>query len=68
MGHESYAQSKRSTDQALQRRVLIAKWMYLHGFLNVPEFPPGERYVPPHRLEPEEDGGEGAGGGATVGT
>lgn len=37
----------KSDDLNLQRRLLIAKWLYIYGFLTA-DFPPTERFVPPH--------------------
>ena len=46
-GQDAYRNMKASTDPETQRRVLIAKWMYVHGLLN-DQFPPVKRYVPAH--------------------
>lgn len=52
VGHLAYSEMKASTDPHLQRRILIAKWIYIHGFLNI-HFPPTRRYTPAH-FEVEE--------------
>jgi hypothetical protein len=54
VGMELYGELRRSTDLAVQRRVLIAKWMYIQGFLNS-DFPAVERYVPAHLQRELED-------------
>lgn len=55
-GQQAYADLKASTDPQIQRRVLISKWMYVHGFLN-DRFPPVKRYIPSHVLEKLEQNG-----------
>ena len=56
-GQDAYRIMKASTDPETQRRVLIAKWMYVHGILN-DQFPPVKRYVPAHmqqKLDEDKD-------------
>jgi hypothetical protein len=54
VGMELYAELKNSTEPAVQRRVLVAKWVYIQGFLNN-DFPAQERYVPAHLQREVED-------------
>lgn len=44
LGYEPYQMLKKSTNPLIIRKILIAKWLYLKGFLNAP-FPPQERFV-----------------------
>lgn len=41
---------KASNDRVTQHRILIAKWLYVHGFLNN-IFPPEGKFIPFHFLE-----------------
>lgn len=53
-GIEMYSLLKKSDNIELQRKILIAKWLYIQGFLNN-IFPPTERFIPYHLLDEIED-------------
>ena len=42
-------------DPATQRRILLAKWMYIHGLLNCDHFPSSQRFVPVHMEDGDDD-------------
>lgn len=46
-GVELYQVLKTSGDPSTQRKILVTKWMYVHGFLNK-DFPLTEKYIPDH--------------------
>ena len=50
VGGAQYAYMRNSRDDAVQRRILIAKWLCVQGFLTN-DFPVTERYVPVHIQE-----------------
>lgn len=54
VGADYYGRLKNSTDPHVLRRIVVAKWIYVQGFLGA-DFPPRERYVPPHMAEEAED-------------
>jgi len=57
-GMEAHLAMKVSNDPLVQRRVLVAKWLYTQGFLTT-DFPAQERFVPHHladEFKAEEEG------------
>lgn len=59
---EYYKQLTLSKDPLIKRRILLAKWMYVQGFLNT-DFPPTERYIPHHLQREVEDAEEAVASG-----
>lgn len=53
-GMEAHLVMKASSDPLVQRRVLVAKWLYTQGFLTT-DFPALERFVPHHLVEEFEE-------------
>lgn len=53
-GLEAHLAMKASSDPLVQRRVLVAKWLYTQGFLTT-DFPALERFVPHHLAEEFEE-------------
>jgi hypothetical protein len=56
-GLEAHLAMKASSDPLVQRRVLVAKWLYTQGFLTT-DFPALERFVPHHLAEEFEEASE----------
>ena len=52
-GLETYNQMKQSTDESIKRRMLIATWLYIQGFLEH-EFPAIIKYIPGHMMNDYE--------------
>jgi hypothetical protein len=38
-------------DVVLRRRILLTKWLYVHGFLDVEDFPPTSKFIPVNRRD-----------------
>ena len=53
-GTEAHQAMKASDDPLIQRRVLVAKWLYTQGFLT-DDFPARERFVPHHLADEFEE-------------
>ena len=54
IGFEMYKIMKTNkNDQVGQQRILVAKWLYVQGFLSS-EFPARERYIPGHMLDRDD--------------
>jgi len=53
-GIEVYSRMKKDDNALIQRRILLAKWLYIQGFLNN-NFPLKEKFVPFHLLDDYED-------------
>ena len=50
MGLEMFQIMKRESNPEFQRKMLLAKWMYVNGFLD-DVFPSTERFIPGHVAE-----------------
>ena len=49
-GVEMYKLMKNSGSAEVQRRILVAKWLYTNNFLG-DKFPGIERFIPGHKIE-----------------
>ena len=52
-GVEMYKRMKNNDSAEMQRRILVAKWMYINNFLG-DKFPSTERFIPGHKKNEED--------------